>query len=207
MSIQHASISDPHIHEPKGVASAAADSVYFADGAGSGDWLPIDTAGQLISAESLLDSMNVGASQGPSALDTTYQMVFGSASGTGSDPVMIDGTGLITFNEAGSYLIRIELQFGRTGGGGTSILHFRALLNGIPTSRSYTAMLDAVDIIRTQSITLMYNVAASDELTFEMIRDPAGANSGLLLSGTITAAGWTNPSPNTRIVIQRLATA
>ena len=38
MSIQHAVISDPNIHEPKGVAAATAGQVYVADGAGSGDW-------------------------------------------------------------------------------------------------------------------------------------------------------------------------
>ena len=40
--IEHSDIADPNIHEPKGVATADADSVYQADGTGSGDWkLPI----------------------------------------------------------------------------------------------------------------------------------------------------------------------
>lgn len=38
MSIQHASIVDPDIHEPKGVASASAGLVYVSDGVGSGAW-------------------------------------------------------------------------------------------------------------------------------------------------------------------------
>lgn len=38
MTIEHVLIEDPNIHEPKGVASATAGSVYVADGAGSGDW-------------------------------------------------------------------------------------------------------------------------------------------------------------------------
>lgn len=41
-NIEHATIPEPYIHEPKGVATAAADSVYQADGIGSGAWkLPI----------------------------------------------------------------------------------------------------------------------------------------------------------------------
>lgn len=43
MSIQHSAITDPNIHEPKGAASASADTVYVADGAGSGDWQAVTT--------------------------------------------------------------------------------------------------------------------------------------------------------------------
>ncbi len=38
MATEHSSITDPNIHEPKGVADANAGEVYVADGAGSGDW-------------------------------------------------------------------------------------------------------------------------------------------------------------------------
>jgi len=36
--LEHKNIADPNIHEPKGVASAAANQVYVADGLGSGSW-------------------------------------------------------------------------------------------------------------------------------------------------------------------------
>lgn len=36
--IQHVAITDPNIHEPKGVSSAAAGQIYTANGAGSGAW-------------------------------------------------------------------------------------------------------------------------------------------------------------------------
>lgn len=38
MSIEHSVITDPEIHEPKGVAAAASGRIYVADGAGSGAW-------------------------------------------------------------------------------------------------------------------------------------------------------------------------
>jgi len=53
MTIQHSAIPDADLHEPKGVANAAANKVYKADGAGSGSWdFPIDgidgaTAGEV----------------------------------------------------------------------------------------------------------------------------------------------------------------
>ncbi len=36
--IEHSTIADPNIHEPKGVAAADEFTVYIADGAGSGEW-------------------------------------------------------------------------------------------------------------------------------------------------------------------------
>lgn len=37
-TIQHSAIPDANLHEPKGAASASADSFYVSDGAGSGSW-------------------------------------------------------------------------------------------------------------------------------------------------------------------------
>jgi hypothetical protein len=37
-TVNHKDLTDPNIHESKGVASAAADTMYVADGAGSGAW-------------------------------------------------------------------------------------------------------------------------------------------------------------------------
>jgi len=37
---EHSVITDPNIHEPKGVATAAAGEVYVANGSGSGAWDP-----------------------------------------------------------------------------------------------------------------------------------------------------------------------
>lgn len=36
--IEHADITDPYIHEPKGISQAPANSVYVANGGGSGSW-------------------------------------------------------------------------------------------------------------------------------------------------------------------------
>lgn len=44
MAIEHVSITDPHIHEPKGVAGAAANTVYTATGGGSGVWKEVETS-------------------------------------------------------------------------------------------------------------------------------------------------------------------
>lgn len=36
--VEHVNITDPNIHEPKGIANASEEKVYVSDGSGSGDW-------------------------------------------------------------------------------------------------------------------------------------------------------------------------
>ena len=40
---EHVDITDPEIHEPKGVSTATLGSGYFSDGAGSGNWTTVGT--------------------------------------------------------------------------------------------------------------------------------------------------------------------
>lgn len=37
-NIQHNTLTDPNLHEPKGVSTASVDAVYVATGAGTGSW-------------------------------------------------------------------------------------------------------------------------------------------------------------------------
>lgn len=43
-SAAHSTITDPYIHEPKGIAAAAINKVYVANGSGSGTWQKLTTA-------------------------------------------------------------------------------------------------------------------------------------------------------------------
>lgn len=60
MTIEHTTITDPYLHEPKGAFAAAANKVYVSNGAGSGTWQKITksqidtsaaTAGQALIAD------------------------------------------------------------------------------------------------------------------------------------------------------------
>ena len=37
-NVQHNTLTDPNLHEPKGISTASIDSIYIADGAGTGSW-------------------------------------------------------------------------------------------------------------------------------------------------------------------------
>lgn len=41
-NVNHSSLTDPYLHEPKGVAAASSGNVYVANGSGSGTWKPAE---------------------------------------------------------------------------------------------------------------------------------------------------------------------
>lgn len=38
-NVNHSTLTDPYLHEPKGISSATSGSTYFADGTGGGSWI------------------------------------------------------------------------------------------------------------------------------------------------------------------------
>lgn len=59
-SIQHSALTDPNIHEPKGITTASAGQIYVADGSSSGDWTAIqDTYTAVISDVSTASTVHV----------------------------------------------------------------------------------------------------------------------------------------------------
>ena len=43
--VQHSSLTDPNIHEPKGASTASVDTTYVSNGSGSGTWKKVDSDG------------------------------------------------------------------------------------------------------------------------------------------------------------------
>lgn len=201
----HVSITDPYIHEPKGVSSAGAGRVYVSDGLGSGSWEVALTPGTL-AVEKVLDAESTAASQLPSGTDTPLLVEFGPAQFGPSDPVQIDGTGVITVNEAGLYYVRAEFSFGRSGGASTAILHFRSLLNDVQDHHTVSVQLSSATAVHTNVDTNWYNLEAGDTLKFQVMRDSAGNNDGGLYKTDPTLAGWLD-SPSARVVITRFTTS
>lgn len=153
--------------------------------------------------EVLLASSSQASSQQPSGTDAPLQVEFGVAMGSPSTPIEMDALGNITFNQIDNYFIRVAVHFGRTGSSGTSELRLRSLVNGvqigetigISISSSNEVIYDSVNIITRPS-----NIG--DVLTFEVMRDSSGNNSGGLFQLTVTPVDWTD-APSSRLLIQR----
>lgn len=107
MAIEHNAIPDNERHEPKGISTATANQVYFADGSGSGEW-----SHQKIVLNVHHDDLSSTTSHyvaSPVAGNITRVDVVIDQSFTGSDTVVqveIGGVavtdGSVTFVQAGS---------------------------------------------------------------------------------------------------------
>ena len=144
------------------------------------------------------------ATQEPTAVNTPLQVAFGAAQGSIANPVQISAAGLLTFNEPGTYAIRVKLQNGRTGASGTSILLSRILLNGAQVGSAASVKLSSADsTIPTDSRVVVAAPAAGANFAVQIMRDGAGSNFGGVYPFTAAVAGW-GVAPSALLVVSRL---
>lgn len=143
------------------------------------------------------------ATQAPSAVDTALQVSFGAAQGSASDPVMINAAGLVTFNQAGDFAVRVKLQCGRTGATGTSILLSRLVLGGAQLGSAACVKLTQTDATTPTDSRVVMNPTAGQTLQVQIMRDSAGSNFGGVYPQTATVAAW-GVAPSALLVISRL---
>lgn len=150
----------------------------------------------------VLRSVSVVA-QAPTAVDTPLQLAFGGASGSASDPVMINAAGLVTFNTAGNYAVRIKLQCGRTGATGTSVLLSRLLLNGTQIGSTAAVKLTQTDATTPTESRVVVNATAGQTFAVQIMRDSSGSNFGGVYPQVATVTAW-GTAPSALLVISRL---
>ena len=143
------------------------------------------------------------ATQAPTAVDTPLQLSFGGAQGSASNPVMINAAGLVTFNQAGNYAVRVKLQCGRTGATGTSILLSRLVLGGTQLGSAACVKLTQTDGTTPTDSRVVMNPTAGQTLQVQIMRDSTGSNFGGVYPQTATVAAW-GVAPSALLVISRL---
>lgn len=141
--------------------------------------------------------------QAPTAVDTPLQLTFGAAQGSIANPVMINAAGLVTFNTAGNYAVRIKLQNGRTGASGTSILLSRILLNGTQIGSPAAAKITQAEAIFATDSRVVINVTAGQTFSVQIMRDSSGTNFGGVYPQAATVATW-GTAPSALLVVSRL---
>lgn len=105
-SIQHSALTDPNIHEPKGVTSATAGQIYVADGASSGAWTPIQDTYSVVLADVSTASTIYIPIHSACVITKVVTVLGGSISGS-DDTVTVKNAagssmGTITITQAGS---------------------------------------------------------------------------------------------------------
>lgn len=144
--------------------------------------------------------------QAPTAVDAPLQVAFGAAQGAPADPVMINAAGLVTFNQAGNYAVRVKLQCGRTGASGTSILLSRLVLGGAQFGSAACVKLTQTDATTPTDSRVVMNPTAGQTLQVQIMRDSAGSNFGGIYPQAATVASW-GTAPSALLVISRLEAA
>lgn len=123
-NVSHASLTGSELHEPKGAASAAAGTVYVANGAGSGTWSSVGTSAF---TGAVADFLALSAPSGWLELDgstistTTYSALYGVMSMTTSG-TRSNGSPVITSIPDTSNLRAGYYAFGTGVASGTTIL-------------------------------------------------------------------------------------
>lgn len=188
--------------------------------------LPDNTSGSITPAKmrevttQIADSMLYGVkevevlrapsvvNQLPSALGTALQLAFGAAQKASTDPVMINAAGLVTFNVAGNYAVRIKLQCGRAGATGVATLASRILLNGAQYGSSAAVRLDNANTIMPTESRVVINATAGQTLAIQIIRDSVDSsiNAGGVYAIAPATSGWA-ASPSALLVITRMEAA
>lgn len=143
------------------------------------------------------------ATQAPTAVDTPLQLTFGAGQLSASDPVMLNSAGVVTFNTAGAYAVRIKLQNGRTGATGTSILLSRLLVNGTQIGSTAAVKMTQTDATTPTESRVVIQASAGQTFTVQIMRDSAGSNFGGVYPQVATVAAW-GTAPSALLVISRL---
>lgn len=141
--------------------------------------------------------------QAPTAVDTPLQLTFGAAQKSSADPVMINAAGLVTFNTAGAYAVRVKLQCGRSGATGTSILLSRILLAGVQFGSAACVKMTQTDATTPTDSRVVINATAGQTLAIQIMRDSTGSNFGGVYPQAATVTAW-GTAPSALLVVSRL---
>lgn len=178
-NVQHNALTDPNLHEPKGIASANAGEVYIANGSGSGSWQTIagHSYGDLYisnnSTSFTLASASALSKLNPSGawVANGYQNITPSAS---------DGQFTITRN--GIYQLDLWLVFETAAIASGSIYNFHFNINGTSSTRKVyhkkpTNGVDTIHLASNGYVTL----SAADVLSIYVGGGPTSSGTAIVV--------------------------
>ena len=181
MTIQHNIITDPDIHEPKGVAAATSGKVYISNGSGSGAWTyPPGKAHAEIYISGGTTTHTLAGASAYSLLNPSGEW---TASGNEDILTVTPASGIITLNQAGHYLVTFWINFTTTAIASGSAYNFKYAIDGSVGTRlsSVVKPTNGVDKL-TLSSTGTVSVTANQTLSIFVGGD--GTSSGQNITPT-----------------------
>jgi len=131
-NIQHAVLTDPQLHEPKGASTALEGQVYRANGSGSGAWsFPSGHAYGELYIDSGVTPQTLLAASATAILNPA-----GEWTTNGNSNVILSATnGTITVLQTGTYLLNLWITFTTASAAAGGKYYFHYAVNGVPSAR------------------------------------------------------------------------
>lgn len=157
--------------------------------------------------ERLIQARSSSAAQDPTGVGTAnaIQLTFGAPQGTALDPLQLLADGTLQCNIAGTYFLEFDMQVGRLGSSGTSIILFQIRLNGAKAAETRIFKLNNTNTNFAYQNSAWVNLTAGDLVTWQIMRDASGDNSGGAIGFNPTVEGgneWAD-SPATTLRMSR----
>jgi hypothetical protein len=135
--------------------------------------------------------------QNPSG-NTALQVEFGATQSAPNVDILASGD--IVFSTAGNYLVNTFISVTKEGvSGSVSVFAFRALINGIQVGDPKVFKIIEANLLTPYELTIPVVVNATDVLTYEIMKDSSGNDSGRL-EGT-NLLGWVGTTPSAQIEV------
>lgn len=177
-TVQHSALTDPNLHEPKGVSTAAAGKVYVANGSGSGAWqYPAGHAYADMYITGSSTAQTLAASSAKAKLNPT-----GAWTANGNQAVTMDAAnGQITVLQAGVYQLDFWIVFETAAIASGAAYNFHYALNGTPSTRKVYVKKtsNGVDTLNVSAVG--YATLAANDI-FSMYVGGDGTSSGTAIT-------------------------
>lgn len=200
--IQHATLPDERLHQPKGASSAAANTWMRANGDGSTTFTSLPTSDLQVSDS--LTSTSFAAQQ-LALVDDEAQITFGTPETSPSGSISIDSFGNVVFNNDGVYDVKVLRNATRSTDTDVNTIAFSLRLDGVQAGGTILASLDNTNpgTGRGSYATGPLQITAGTTLSDHMLYLAGVSGTIGLDTEAISATGW-GDAPSAQITISKL---
>lgn len=168
-NVEHSALTGASLHEPKGVAAAAVDTVYVADGAGSGTWKV--EGGRVFGSLSSkpADSVaiaTIGTTQKKLAFATTADFANGITATVATD--------LFTVVTAGTYLVEFSISFSTAAAGDAGVYEMMVAVDDVATAFGFKRQMSGTSDTGAASVTAILTLTAAQTVSIRVSSDEGG---------------------------------
>lgn len=185
-NVQHNALTDPNIHEPKGITSAVNGEVYMANGSGSGTWkFPSGHAYGELYITAGTTAQTLAAASGTAILNPTDEWT----SGYNNHITQTPASGTLTVTEAGLYDVNFYTIFTTASLSSGTQYNFYYAVNGTISTRKLFARKtsNGVDTLHVNGVGLV-ELAENDVLSMYVGGDATSSSTNIVVleAGLIT---------------------